>query len=104
MIEVKDIVLIVFGTFLTAGLAVIGWLLVDMKAGIKERLKENADAIKETQKDLASFKAGLPYTYVLRDDFLRAISSLDKKIDNVAGDISKIALNITKLISDGEKT
>lgn len=87
---------------LSAGLGVIGYLLLDLKNSIKEKIKENSDAIKETHEELTTLKTVLPCNYVMRDDFLRAISNLDVKFDKVAGEVSDINKNLNKLLG-GEK-
>lgn len=81
----------------------ICYLLKDLKNSLKEKLDSNHDEIKKTQKDLQMLQNSLPQTYVFRDDFLRAVSNLDTKVDRVAAEVSHINENVAKLVSGGEK-
>lgn len=82
----------------SAAIGIIGYLLKDIRSTLKERLDKQEEEIKEVKKDLSDFKGKLPQRYVLRDDFLRAISNLDHKVDNIYVVISDMNKNIAKLL------
>ncbi|MDR3561891.1 MAG: hypothetical protein P4N59_10720 [Negativicutes bacterium] len=81
-------------SLLSAFCAVIGYFLRDIREGIKEKQKCHDEAIEKVKEDLSHFKQSLPITYVLRDDFLRAISNLEIKFDNVAKVVNEIHLKV----------
>lgn len=91
--------------FLSGFAGVIGYFLKDIKDGIKEKQDSHDRAIEKVREDFSSFKARMPQEYVMRDDFLRAISNLEFKFDKVATDITEINKNVSKLLAaGGEKT
>lgn len=87
---------------LSGAVGFICYLLKDLKDSMISRQKENGKAIKETQDDLQNLRNALPQTYVFRDDFLRAVSNLDTKVDRVAAEVTHINENVTKLLA-GER-
>lgn len=97
--EVQNLIMSV----LASAILVIGYFLKDLKDTIKNGIAENHMEIQKTQADLQNFKNIMPHTYVFRDDFLRAISNLDTKVDRVAADVARINENVAKLVTGGEK-
>jgi len=83
---------------LSMALGVAGYLLKDIRASIKEKSREQDEEIDGIKKDLADFKAQMPREYVLRDDFVRAVAGLDRKIDRVTREISGISRSLNQLI------
>lgn len=59
------------------------WFLVDMRNSIRERFVQIEQRINHVEGDLQQFKGSIPQVYVMRDDFIRALASLDRKIDKV---------------------
>lgn len=68
-------------TMLAIGAVV--YLLQDMKKSIDTKINENKDEIKAVKKELDDFKDKIPLQYVLRDDFIRAMTNVDKKLDEI---------------------
>ncbi|WIW70623.1 hypothetical protein [Anaerosinus gibii] len=97
--SVQDLIMSV----LVGAIGCIGYFLRDLQSSIKEKMKENHEEIKKTQENLEKMKNQLPHTYVFRDDFLRAISNLDTKVDRLTTDVSHINENVAKLLSGGER-
>ncbi|SEO98089.1 hypothetical protein [Propionispora vibrioides] len=98
MIELKEIIMIFLGTFLTVAIGAIGYFLKDIRSDIKDKLKDQDKAINKVADDLAEFKAILPTRYVMRDDFLRAVANQDYKLDMLAKEMGEVNKNLNKLI------
>lgn len=90
-------------SILAGAIGCICYFLKELKDSIKDKIKDNYREIQKTQADLQNMKNALPHTYVFRDDFLRAISNLDTKVDRVAADVARINENVAKLVTGGER-
>lgn len=88
---------------LSGAVGCICYLLKDLKDSFKNKQDENGKEIKATREDLQNLRNVLPQTYVFRDDFLRAVSNLDTKVDRVAAEVTHINENVTKLLAGGER-
>lgn len=72
------------------GIGVIGYFIKDTNDKIQERIKQNEIKINKTDEKLENleqkfndFKAELPTKYVQKDDFIRAMSNVDTKLDKI---------------------
>ncbi len=86
--------LTVMSSILSLILGVIAYLLKDMRSDYK--MKQN-----KTDREIEGIKSemkDLPRVYVLRDDFLRAISNLENKFDSMHDEVSDINKNISLLL------
>ncbi|MCM0757362.1 hypothetical protein M7775_02110 [Sporomusa sphaeroides DSM 2875] len=97
-IELKDIIVLFLGTFLTTACGAVAYFLKDIRTDIREKDKQQDTAIAKVAEDLATFKAQLPANYVMRDDFLRAIANQDYKLDVLAKEVGEVNKNLNKLI------
>jgi hypothetical protein len=86
------LIVVVLAALFLAAVSVVGYLLKDLKASFERAQKRQDDDIGKVADDLSALKASLPLTYVLRDDFIRAVSTLDRKIDLIARDVADIAV------------
>jgi uncharacterized protein Yka (UPF0111/DUF47 family) len=86
---------------LSALLAIIGYLLADIKKTLKEDINDHENEIEGIKKEFSEFKAGLPRQYVMRDDFLRSINTLDHKIDKVTDTIGEMNKTLSKMLGIG---
>lgn len=50
-------------------------------SSLEESDKKNAADIKAVAKDLADLKSDMPLVYVLREDFIRSMNSMEAKLD-----------------------
>ena len=50
-------------------------------------------AITHLERELLQFKADLPRDYVRREDFIRAVGTIETKIDNMALRMERAVLN-----------
>lgn len=80
--------LIITISLLSAAVGIIGYFLKDIKSSQKEKDTAQDKEIAAVKKDLSDFKAQLPLDYVLRDDFVREISTLNRKMDRVIREVS----------------
>lgn len=104
--------IIVLVSILSCALGIIGYFLKDIRASVNTQLGDTKDElqrvkndtkkeIQEVKDDLADFKALLPHQYVMREDFIRAVSGLDHKVDGIGKEITEINKNIGKLLGGG---
>lgn len=101
--------LYVFSTLLTLALGLIGYFLQDLRTSIKEKLQKQEKEISELRKkqeddiekvvnQVIELKSTLPHKYVLRDDFIRAVASLDNKVETMCKEFNEMNKNLSKLI------
>lgn len=92
------------GIAVTSGLgAIIGYLLKDIRTSVKEQQTDQKDAIEKVKGDLANFKTQVAHQYVHKDDYIRTIASFDKKMDDVAKEISDLNKNVSELLGKEAK-
>lgn len=53
-------------------------------SGFGEDLRSEAEATRKLENSFLEFKAELPRDYVRRDDFIRAVGTIEARIDNFA--------------------
>ncbi|MGE5551912.1 MAG: hypothetical protein ACM3ZC_15470 [Bacteroidota bacterium] len=88
------LILLAIGT----GLGIIGFFLKDIRASIRDKQNKQDQEIKELRDDLNNFKAGLPRVYVMRDDFLRAVTGLEMGVDTIRREITELNKNVSRLL------
>lgn len=64
-------------------LGIIAYFLKDMKKQNEDRHSKSEEKIEKIEKDFNDFKEKMPYNYVLREDFIRAVSAIDTKLDKI---------------------
>jgi len=72
------------------GIGVIAFLLKDSNMKTQKRIEQNEKSIEVNEKCIESleqkfndFRADLPKNYVMKDDFIRAMTNVDKKLDKI---------------------
>jgi len=90
--------LIIVYTLLGAALAVIGYFLRNLHRTIEKELTAQDQLIENVRNDVSNLKSSLPVKYVLRDDFIRAVASLDNKMENIGREVSEINKSLNRLI------
>ncbi|TEB09155.1 hypothetical protein [Pelotomaculum propionicicum] len=73
----------------TAALGLIAYLVRDLKNSIENKVKKNTSDIESLQKELGDLKADLPFVYVMREDFVRAMANVEVKLDKIYDYITK---------------
>ena len=91
----------IYQIVITLIIAIIGYLIQDMMKSNKEKHAENRELIQDVKGSLEKtelslkqelekikdehnqFKQDMPLVYVLRDDFLRAMATVEKKLDKI---------------------
>lgn len=86
---------------LSAATSVIWYFVKDIRAQLGQQQQRQDERIEQLGRDLSEFKASLPHVYVLRDDFVRAVASIDLKIDRLAREVSEMNKGIAKLLGEG---
>lgn len=80
---VRELMNVVFDVLMPILFGVIGYLLVDLRTSVREQLRTHDTRIKETADQLASLQADLPVQYVRRDEFIRQVTQIDRKLDAI---------------------
>lgn len=75
------------------GIGALGFFMKDLKKSIAEDITENKQEVKNVKDDLNDFKETVALRYVQKDEFVAAISNMDKKLDKI----------YDKVIERGEK-
>jgi cell division protein FtsL len=83
---------------LSTTLGIIGYFLKDIRGSIKEKNFEQDKEIENLKEEVSDLRASLPREYVLRDDFIRAIASIDHKIDQVTKSLTELNKNINWIL------
>lgn len=76
-------VIVILSVVMAFLLGVVGYLLKDMRATVRDRLNANSLEIQKVWEHLGRHERTLPLTYVLRDEFVRAMAGFDRKLDCV---------------------
>lgn len=50
---------------------------------IKGQIKENAQRVDNLEKELDDLRSDLPFIYTTREDFIRTMNNVDKKLDKI---------------------
>lgn len=84
----------VYSIIITCVLGIIAYFLKETKKGLDEKIKDvvaeickvKTDAsaeINKVKEEFNQFKSEMPLVYVLRDDFIRAMGNVEKKLDKI---------------------
>lgn len=61
--------------------------------GVKAGMAREQETTQRLERELLQFKAELPRDYVRREDFIRAVATIETKIDNMALRMERAMLN-----------
>lgn len=70
-------------TITMLGIGVIGYFLKTSMTEIKGQIKENAQRVSTLEKELDDLRSDLPFIYTTREDFIRTMNNVDKKLDKI---------------------
>ncbi|PZM65889.1 hypothetical protein SK3146_02496 [Paenibacillus konkukensis] len=70
-------------TITMLGIGVIGYFLKTSMSEIKGQIKENAQRVSTLEKELDDLRSDLPFIYTTREDFIRTMNNVDKKLDKI---------------------
>lgn len=98
--------------FVSALLTIAGYFAKKTIDGYGQRISAGETKVQEVEKDFLKFQAQLPHVYVFKDDHIRHMTILEKKIDDnaaitaralasVAGDIKQLLRETPKRKTDG---
>lgn len=65
------------------GIGVIGYFLKTSMTEIKGQIKENTQRVSSLEKELDDLRSDLPFIYTTREDFIRTMNNVDKKLDKI---------------------
>lgn len=80
----------IYQIVLTVMLGIIAYFLKDMKKGFEEKHIQNKCEITKVQEDLEDFKEKVSDKYVMKEDFVRSMTTVDKRFDIVDEKLDKI--------------
>lgn len=75
-------------TVTAVALGAIAYFLKEMKKVTEEKLKKNEEKLEELENKFNDFKETIPLHYTLKDDFIRAMSNVDRKLDKITDILS----------------
>lgn len=84
-VNLWQVVISIILTIISFLIGIIGVLLKGLKTSLDDRLNKQDERIEKLTGQIAN----LPHVYVLRDDFIRAISGIDTRIELEFKEISK---------------
>lgn len=61
--------------------------------GVRGSIAREQETTQRLERELLQFKAELPRDYVRREDFIRAVGTIETKIDNMALRVERAVLN-----------
>ena len=67
--------------------------LIENMGGIKASQMREQETTQRLERELLQFKAELPRDYVRREDFIRAVGTIETKIDNMALRVERAVLS-----------
>ena len=83
-------------------LGILGYFIRDLKRSLAEKDREQDSAIESIRRDFQDFRAKMPETYVLREDWIRTTTGFDKKLDDVAKQIRCIDRKLSRYFGEKE--
>jgi len=92
---------LLFKVLLPGLLGVIGYLLVDLRTSVKEQLRGHDQRIQDNANRLAALEADLPVQYVRREEFIRQVAQIDRKLDAIMGRLDDLGCRYRR-VGDGD--
>lgn len=80
----------IYQIILTVTLGIIAYFLRDMKKSFDDKISQNKNDITKVQEDLDDFKEKVSDKYVMKEDFVRSMTTVDKRFDIVDEKLDKI--------------
>lgn len=93
VLTLKDIAALTTPFFLFAlgaGVGAIGYFLKALHKDINGKFAHAEGKIDRVEHDLMEFKAELPVRFVLKDDYIRTISSFEYKLDGLSAKMDRL--------------
>lgn len=91
----------IYQIVLTVTLAIIAYFLKEMKKSFEDKHLQNTCEIAKVQEDLKEFKEKVADKYVMKEDFVRSITTVDKRFDILDEKLDKIYYTMCKKGSEG---
>ena len=67
---------------------------------LESRLQDNHEKVNQVERDFMNFKADLPRSFVLRDDYIRITSVMERRIDSVSKSVDSMNTHVSELASE----
>jgi len=75
--------LIILNAAILTGIGIIGYFLRDMRTTVKEKFKEHDEKIDCIEGKYHDLREDLPQRFVMRDDYIRALSGFGNKLEKI---------------------
>lgn len=79
----------IMGTVMMIMMGAIGWCVKDIRSSMQRSQEKNELAIKDLRADFEQMRSDMSIKYVLREDFLRAVSNMENKMEKGFDALSK---------------
>jgi len=90
MESLMDLMVLIGAIIVSVVLSIVGYFLRDLRASLKEDLRDHKADIDKIKHDCARCQANLPRQFVLKEDFVRMSAAIDRKIDLLHDEMRKI--------------
>ncbi|BFH11103.1 hypothetical protein J6TS7_21730 [Paenibacillus dendritiformis] len=73
----------VIQTVTMLGIGAIGFFLKTTLSEIKQQIASSSRRVDGLERELKELKSDLPFIYVTREDYIRSLNNVDKKLDKI---------------------
>lgn len=74
----------------TVIIALVGWGFRSTIIGLRNDINKNGDRIDKLETSFNDLKSDLPLIYVLREDFVRTLNNVEKRIEGMDGKLDRL--------------
>ncbi len=71
------------------GVAALAYFVKDLKKSIIKDIDDNSKKIGGLEKEFNNYKETIAMRYVQKDEFIRAVTNMDRKLDKIYDQIAK---------------
>lgn len=91
-VEIRDIIMTLVTAGITTAVAIIGYYFKRNEIRLDKKDNQLEEKIEKTEQDLAQYKLEAEKRFVAKDEFIRSISHIDKKLDKVYDEIVNLKI------------
>ena len=91
----------VFQLALTTIVGALAWFVKSAIAEMRDGNKQTAQRVSAMEKELANMKADFPMVYVLREDFIRSMNSVEASMKRTEDKLDTLIQRVGRRSTDG---
>ena len=91
----------VFQLALTTIVGALAWFVKSAIAEMRDGNKQTAQRVSAMEKELANMKADFPMVYVLREDFIRSMNSVEASMKRTEDKLATLIQRVGRRSTDG---